>query len=40
MQLRVARRADELSRGNQPGRERDWRLWTEAEREIFVPVPM
>lgn len=35
LQLRVARRADELARGQSSSRSRDLAAWFDAEREVF-----
>ena len=37
LQLRVARRADELARGGDSTRSRDLQLWFQAERDVFAP---
>jgi hypothetical protein len=37
LQLRVARRADELTQGHDSSRARDLLAWFEAERNVFVP---
>ena len=37
LELRVARRADELARGNESSRGHDLQIWFQAEREIIHP---
>lgn len=40
LELRVARRADELARGNESSRGHDLQIWFQAEREIIsAPAP-
>jgi hypothetical protein len=39
LELRVARRADELSCGHESSRGRDLLVWFEAEKEIFSLLP-